>query len=42
VARFGLFTGDKQTPSQEIEGDYLEQEGVIVKVFKDKASPDNA
>ena len=34
MAKFGLFSGASITPMQEIEGDYLDQEGPIVKVFK--------
>ena len=36
MAMFGLFTGQNKTPLQEVEGDYMEQEGAIVKIFKSR------
>jgi hypothetical protein len=34
MTKFGIFSGIKQNPDQVIEGDYLLQDGDIVKVFK--------
>jgi hypothetical protein len=38
MAKFGLFTNAGKTPVQEIEGDYMEQDGAIVKIFKNRAN----
>jgi hypothetical protein len=38
MARFGLFTGQNKIPMQEVEGDYMEQDGDIVKIFKHPAN----
>jgi hypothetical protein len=38
MARFGLFTNAGKNPIQEIEGDYMQQEGAIVKIFKNRAN----
>lgn len=34
MAKFGLFTLNGDKPTQEYEGDYLEQANEIVKIFK--------
>ena len=34
MAKFGLFTfGDPSKPIQELEGDYMEQDNEVVKIF---------
>jgi hypothetical protein len=38
MTKFGLFTGVNQTPAQVVEGDYMEQEGAIVKIFKNRVN----
>ncbi len=39
MAIFGVFSGFGKSPIQKFEGDYMEQDGAFVKVFKRSGSP---
>jgi hypothetical protein len=39
MAKFGVFTNAGHVPIQTFEGDYIEQDGAFVKVFKNSGSP---
>jgi hypothetical protein len=39
MAKFGLFRGSSQVPSQQYEGDYMTQDGEFVKIFKKSDNP---
>ena len=36
MPKFGLFTGVNPAPAQVVEGDYMEQDGAYVKIFKNR------
>lgn len=41
MARFAMFNGGGQLPTQEFEGDYMTQNGEYVMIFKEiKDAPD--
>jgi hypothetical protein len=42
MAKYGLFRVADKTPLQEFEGEYMTQEGQVVKIFKAQVPEQNA